>query len=101
MDELFKDFGKVFLRTPIYSYTSLFDDNNATKNLEDLVRLRIGDPVFLEALYWSSPQLFEAVLKFKEMHTIISKALYLLINFYVLTTSGEIRIRHRLGRFRI
>jgi lantibiotic biosynthesis protein len=66
MDELFKDFGKVFLRTPIYSYTSLFDDNNATKNLEDLVRLRISDPVFMEALYWSSPQLFEAVLKFKE-----------------------------------
>lgn len=66
MKELFKDYGKVFVRTPIYSYTSLFGDNNETKNLNDLVLLRLNDPVFLEALYWSSPQLFEAVLKFKE-----------------------------------
>src|SRR6185437_3148134 len=65
MEELFKDFGKVFFRTPIYSYTSLFEDNNKTKNLDDLVLLRLSDPVFLEALYWSSPQLFEAVLKFR------------------------------------
>jgi lantibiotic biosynthesis protein len=66
MDKLFKDFGKVFIRSPLYSYASLFNENNESKNLDDLVRLRIDDPVFLEALYWSSPQLLEAVLKFKE-----------------------------------
>jgi len=65
MDHLFKDFGKVFIRTPIYSYASLFNKDNETRNLDDLVLLRINDPVFLEALYWSSPQLLEAVLKFK------------------------------------
>ena len=66
MKELFKDYEKVFIRTPIYSYLSLFDGNNGTKNLDDVIRLRLADPVFLEALYWSSPQLFEAVLKFRE-----------------------------------
>jgi hypothetical protein len=66
MEHLFKDFGKVFIRTPIYSYASLFNEDGGTRNLDDLVRLRINDPVFLEALYWSSPQLVEAVSKFKE-----------------------------------
>jgi lantibiotic biosynthesis protein len=66
MQKLFKDYGKIFVRTPMYSYTSLFTAPNETKNLDDLVHFRLHDPVFLEALYWSSPQLFEAVLKFKE-----------------------------------
>lgn len=66
MDHLFKNFGKVFIRTPIYSYGSLFNEDKETKNLDDLVHLLITDPVFLEALYWSSPQLLEAVLKFRE-----------------------------------
>lgn len=65
MEELFKDYGKVIIRTPLYSYLNLFDSNNETRNLEELVRLRLEDTVFMEALYWSSPQLFEAVLKFK------------------------------------
>ena len=66
MNELFKDYAKVFICTPLYSYQSLFDDNNETKSLDDLILLRIQDSVFMEALYWSSPQLFEAVLKFKK-----------------------------------
>jgi len=66
MEKLFKDYGKIFVRTPMYSYTSLFNAPDETKNLDDLVHLRLNDAVFLEALYWSSPQLFEAVLKFKE-----------------------------------
>lgn len=66
MEESFKDFGKVIVRTPLYSYIDLFDQNYETRDLEDLVHLKLEDPVFLEALYWSSPQLFTAALKFKE-----------------------------------
>ncbi|HEY5371759.1 MAG TPA: lantibiotic dehydratase [Hanamia sp.] len=66
MEDLFKDFGKVIIRSPFYSYVDLFDQNNETRDLEDLVCLRLKDPVFLEALYWSSPQLYNAALKFKE-----------------------------------
>jgi hypothetical protein len=66
MGKLFNDFGKVFLRTPLYSYGSLFDENSQSKNLEDMVHLRLNDPVFMEGLYWSSPELYAVVLKFKE-----------------------------------
>ena len=66
MEELFRDFGKAIIRTPLYSYVTLFDQNEETRDLEDIVRLKLKDPVFLEALYWSSPQLFYAALKFKE-----------------------------------
>ncbi len=66
MEEVFEDYGKAFIRTPIYSYASLFNADHKTKNLDELVHLRLNDRVFLEALYWSSPQLFEAVLKFRK-----------------------------------
>jgi thiopeptide-type bacteriocin biosynthesis protein len=66
MEEVFEDYGKAFIRTPIYSYASLFNADHKTKNLDELVHLRLNDPVFMEALYWSSPQLFEAVLKFRK-----------------------------------
>lgn len=66
MEDSFKDFGKVIIRTPLYSYVELFEKNNETRDLEDFVRSKLKDPVFLEALYWSSPQLFNAASKFKE-----------------------------------
>ena len=59
MNELFKDHAKVFIRTPLYSYQSLFDDNNETKSLDDLVRLAIQDSVFMEALYWTQQRLIK------------------------------------------
>lgn len=63
---LFKDYGKIVIRTPLYSYLSLFDQNNQTKNIEDIVSCRLNDPVFIEGIYWSSPQLYKAVIKYKE-----------------------------------
>jgi len=59
MNELFKDHAKVFIRTPLYSYQSLFDDNNETKSLDDPVRLGIQDSVFMEALYWTQQRLIK------------------------------------------
>lgn len=66
MEEIFRDFRKVIVRTPLYSYLGLLDENNDTRDLEELVHLKLEDPVFLEALYWSSPQMFNAALKVKE-----------------------------------
>ena len=66
MEEIFKDFSKVIIRTPLYSYVELYDQKYDTRDLEELVHIKLEDPVFLEALYWSSPQLFSAALKFKE-----------------------------------
>ncbi len=70
----FKDFGKIIIRRPLYSYLTLFNQDNETKNLEELVHCRLNDPVFMEGLYWSSPQLYNAVLKYKEDNFKSSKA---------------------------
>lgn len=61
----FKDYGKVVIRTPLYSYQRLFDQQNSTLDLNKVVFTMLGDPVFVEGLYWSSPQLHETVLEFK------------------------------------
>ncbi len=38
MDQiLFKDYGKIVFRTPLYSRLSLFGQHNETKNLEEIV----------------------------------------------------------------
>ncbi len=66
MEELLKDFGKAVVRTPLYSWEVLFNEAGETKNLEDLVWLFLDDPVFMEGLYWGSPQLYNQVLKLKE-----------------------------------
>jgi len=61
----FKNYGKVVIRTPLYSYERLFDQQNSTLDLDKVVFTMLGDPVFVEGLYWSSPQLHETVLEFK------------------------------------
>ncbi|MGN6603510.1 MAG: lantibiotic dehydratase [Ginsengibacter sp.] len=66
MEELITDFGRALARTPLYSARQLFAADGSTHNLEFLVRDRLNDPVFLEAIYWSSPQLFQRVQKLKE-----------------------------------
>jgi hypothetical protein len=65
MEELITDFGKALIRTPLYSSAELFADDGTTHNLESLLENRLNDPVFLEGIYWSSPQLLERVQKMK------------------------------------
>ena len=65
MEDLFRDFGKALVRTPLYSWHDLFAEDGSTHDLESLVYKRLNDPVFLEAIYWSSPQLYERVQKLK------------------------------------
>jgi thiopeptide-type bacteriocin biosynthesis protein len=61
----FKDYGKVIVRTSLYSYQRLFDQQSSTLDLDKVVLAMLEDPVFVEGLYWSSPQLHETVLEFK------------------------------------
>ena len=49
-DRLFKDYGKVVIRTPLYSFSSLFGDNNETRNLDKTVRCYLNDRAFMEGL---------------------------------------------------
>lgn len=60
-----KDFGKVIIRTPLYSFQRLFGPDGKTLGLDDVVLTLLEDPVFIESIYWSSPQLYRTVLDFK------------------------------------
>lgn len=67
MQELmYQDFGKVVIRSPLYSYQHLFNLEGKTIGLDDLVLLLLEDPVFVEGIYWSSPQLHQTVLNLKK-----------------------------------
>lgn len=65
-EALFEDYEKVIIRSPLYSYLSLFDKHGETKNLDKMVHYYLDDPAFMEGIYWSSPQLYQAVIKYKE-----------------------------------
>jgi thiopeptide-type bacteriocin biosynthesis protein len=65
MEEIFSDFGKALIRTPLYSSCELFNGDGSTCSLESLVYNTLKNPVFSEALYWSSPQLYERVEQLK------------------------------------
>ncbi|SHM71798.1 lantibiotic dehydratase [Chitinophaga sp. CF418] len=82
----FKDYGKVVVRTPLYSYQRLFDQQNRTLDLDKVVFTMLGDPVFVEGLYWSSPQLYETVLEFKSGN---------------LDTSRQQKLMHTLKKYAI
>ena len=64
-ETIYQDFGKVIIRSPLYSYQRLFRSEGKTINLDDLVSELLEDPVFIEGIYWSSPQLHQTVLDFK------------------------------------
>lgn len=61
-----KDCGKVVVRTPLYSWRRLFDQQHNTLHLDEVVFTLLEDPIFIEGLYWSSPQLYETVQQFKK-----------------------------------
>lgn len=45
-EALFKDYGRIVIRTPLYSHLSLFGKHNKTKNLEEIVRFYPEDPAY-------------------------------------------------------
>jgi len=57
-------FGKYILRTPLFTYQNLIDDPE--DDLPGQLLRKLDDPVFLEAIYWASPFLFQLIGKFKE-----------------------------------
>jgi len=61
----FQDFGKIMFRMPLFSYHILFDEENKTKNLDDLILEYLEDDKFLEAIFWSSQQIYNIILDLK------------------------------------
>ena len=57
-------YGKYLLRKPLYSSQTLFN-HNETKNLEIVIEELIKDEGFVASIYWSSPELYDLILLFK------------------------------------
>lgn len=62
---MYKDFGKVVIRKPLYAYNILFSNNGETRSLKELVIQFLNDPIFLESIYWTSQDLYEQIQRYK------------------------------------
>lgn len=61
---MFNHFNKIILRSPLYSYSDIITKEGVTHDLDEVVKRKIKDPIFLESLYWSSPYLHQLTLTY-------------------------------------
>ncbi|GGH58897.1 thiopeptide-type bacteriocin biosynthesis protein [Filimonas zeae] len=60
-EKTFKNYGRLVVRTPLYSYKSLLNNQGHAADLDQVVMSLLKDPVFLEGIYWCSPGLYHTV----------------------------------------
>jgi thiopeptide-type bacteriocin biosynthesis protein len=64
---MYNDLGKVIVRTPLFSYEDLLRiPGEQTFNFDRLIAAKLTDPLFMEALYWASPEIFNLSLQWKK-----------------------------------
>ncbi|MEG0928890.1 lantibiotic dehydratase [Chryseobacterium sp.] len=61
----YETYNKYVIRKPLFSYDILFN-NNETKNINDVVADLIYDDAFVTSIYWSSPDLYETIIHYRE-----------------------------------
>jgi len=61
----YKTYDKYLIRKPLFSYEILFD-NDVTRNLEDVVEELIKNDSFVTSIYWSSPDLYNTIINYRE-----------------------------------
>lgn len=61
----YETYNRYILRKPLYSYDILFN-NRETKNIEDVVDSLIQDDTFITSIYWSSPDLYQTIIQYRE-----------------------------------
>lgn len=61
----YETYNKYLVRKPLFPYGILFN-NYETKNLEEVVRDLIQDDLFVTSVYWSSPDLYDTIINYKE-----------------------------------
>jgi len=59
---------KIIVRTPAYPLTLLFNAGGGTRDLDEVINLLLNDDIFMEGIYWSSPQLYQTIIKYKTSH---------------------------------
>ncbi|WP_134087625.1 lantibiotic dehydratase family protein [Olivibacter sp. XZL3] len=63
---MYQHFGKAIVRTPLFPLTDLIVSREGEAELEKLLFQRLDDPVFLESLYWASPDFYRQAVAFRE-----------------------------------
>lgn len=66
MKSLYHHYKGYVIRKPAFSYDILFSTDSTTKNLDELVVELINNESFLNAIFWSSLDLYRAIIKYKE-----------------------------------
>lgn len=61
----YETYDRYLIRKPLFSYRVLFHKNE-TKNIEEVVDELINDDSFVTSIYWSSPNLYEAIINYRE-----------------------------------
>lgn len=61
----YETYNKYLVRKPLFSYDILFN-NDETRNIEDVVKELIQDDSFVTSIYWSSPDLYNTIISYRE-----------------------------------
>jgi len=62
---MYRHFGQAIIRTPLFTYEDLLPPDEDTFYLTSLLDSKLNDPVFLEALYWASPDIYRLAIDLK------------------------------------
>jgi thiopeptide-type bacteriocin biosynthesis protein len=62
---LFKNYHRYIIRKPSFSYDILFLEKNKTKPLNEVVHHLLENTLFTTSIFWSSPDLYEAIQLYK------------------------------------
>lgn len=61
----YETYNKYLVRKPLFSYGILFN-NGETRNIENVVEELIQDDSFVTSIYWSSPDLYNTIISYRE-----------------------------------
>lgn len=60
----YETYNKYLVRKPLFPYEILFDKEE-TKSIEDVVKELIKDDSFVTSIYWSSPDLYNTIINYR------------------------------------
>lgn len=61
----YEPYDKYVIRKPLFSYNILFNSDNITLGLDEIVTKMLDNKEFVTSIYWSSPDLYEMILCYK------------------------------------
>lgn len=66
MKSSYHHYNGYVIRKPVFSYDILFSQHGETLNLDEVITELIKNDLFLSAIYWSSPELYNMVILYKQ-----------------------------------